>query len=84
MNLDNIVHRINLHIVAAVYPRLHEAIKDLKPREKAELIRKLAELALVLLEERKNKKPEEHVAGDSEINATTAEIDEGITSLFNL
>ena len=84
MSLKNKVHRINLHIVAAVYPLLHEAIKDLKPREKAELIRKLAELALILLAERKNRKPEDRVAADPKIDSPNAEMDHDITSLFNL
>lgn len=38
--------RINLHIRADVAPRLYEALADLPPRPRAELLRRLAELGL--------------------------------------
>jgi len=83
MNSINIVHRINLQIVAAVYPRLHEAIKDLKPRDKAEMIRKLAEQALVLLDaQKKCANKGQNSSDESTIKSTGDDIDDALSLLF--
>lgn len=52
----------NLHIHLKVYALLYRAIRDLKVKQKAELIRKLAELALVSLQQNRYYKPENQLS----------------------
>lgn len=77
-------HRINLQIDGKLYPLLDKALKGLKPRSKAELIRKLAELALVILQEREKQGKEEQQSSNGSSTATNnQEHYDAISSLFD-